>query len=1100
MAPSAAVATTTTHAAQEAAAYAEALKRSLAETLEGLGDDADADASDDADDPYAAPGGGGGGGAAARGGASSAATSCFYAPLPPVDELLAAVEAVLGSGGGPQQQQQPDEEVAAAHACVRAALRGPAAAAAAPASSASRHAAVANPATRRQPRDYAPELGARRRAAELASVQDYVGESDALVELHGRIKACDALLEGAEASLAGFERSIGACAGELRALQAQSAAMAGRLRGRRAAEERLGRFVELLAVPEELVRGIVGAPGGAAGAAAAAALSGGDPVAAAAAAAGVDEDLLEHLLALDAKLRFAAADEVAAASVARRDVDEVLARLRARAVCRVRDWLAGRIAALRRPRTNVSIVQQSVLLKFRFLPRFLARHAPDVLRDLRSEYARTLGKVYCVRLRAYLGAMERLQVAAASLTDVLGVLPPEALAAAAAGAAAGGAAQDGGAAGAAAAANAAGAALASATGALTGGVMSLFGKGGGGGGGGGAGNGGGANNSPGGPLDLPERAFVLGSRANALLESDRAAVVPHAAEAAGRRWPYEVVFRSVHKLLCDTATAEYLFCADFWDDDDGSVFRECLRPAAQLVEDDLRAQVAAQGDCLGLLLMARLNAAHRRLMARRRVAVLEGYLDRVDLLLWPRFRLVCDLQAASLRQPGIERALYAQARGQAGRAAAARAGGGGGAGAGGGGGATVGGSRWGRAVGGGGGSGGGGVSSISSSSSAGSSALLPSPAAHVHPVARRYAALSAGLLALVAGGLAESDGAFSPPAASSEQHGRLWAALFDALLRTSNLHPTRRQGIVFLVANYAHVLRSLREADAGPPLLTAQAPTAAPGGGPGGRGGGGGGGGASSLAASPAMQPPSSSAAAAGMIGALGEMGAASMRDVEGQLASCTSLYVDDVLGAHFGALVEFSKRAGQAQRRAQQAAQAASAEQASSATATAGGGGGLGGAAEGPPRLSTDDGAALLLPGFGPAEAAPVLRDFCARWASSIEAIHAETLRAFAGAGIGGGVVVALNSAGGAAVAAAGAPVLVAVATPPGSADAAVAREVLQATLTQLLLHYTRALDVVKRQGQGGAALARESVAVPSIMQRIRALVGGGGGGGGFA
>jgi hypothetical protein len=1070
--------TTTTHAAQEAAAYAEALKRSLAETLEGLAEDDEDDDDDDDDDDE---GGVVGIGAGAR--ASSAATQHQYAPLPPADELVAAVEVALAGA------TQDDEEVAAAHACVRAALRaGSAGGVGIGLSSGGGGARQQQPQQKqqqhRQPRDFAPELDARRRAAELASVQDYVGESDALVRLHGRIRACDSLLEDAERRLESYERSIGACAGELRALQAQSAAMAGRLRGRREAEERLGKFVEHLAVPEELVRGIVG---GGAGFAAAGANNNpnnnpntsNDPVAAAAAAAGVDEDLLEHLLALDAKLRFAAADEVAASSAARRDVDEVLSRLKARAVCRVRDWLLGKIASLRRPRTNVSIIQQSVLLKFRFLPRFLARHAPEVLRDLKNEYGSALGRIYSQRLKGYLSAMERLQVAAATLTDVLGVVPPEALAAAAAGAAAGGIAQDGGVAAAAAAANAAGAALASATGALTGGVLSLFGGGGGSGGNKAAGSAaaGGGPNSP--AIAVPERAFVLGSRANALLQSDRPAAVPHAAEAAGARWPYEEVFRSVHKLLLDTATAEYLFCLDFWDDE--SVFSRCLRPAARLVEEDLRAQVAAQGDALGLLLMARLNAAHRRLMARRRVAfLLEGYLDRVDLLLWPRFRLLCDLQVASLRQPGVEKALYAQAQAQA-QAAQAAAAGGAGAGAG----AASASARGGR------GPSGGGLPPSSSSSS-----RLPSPAAHVHVVARRYAALASGLLLLVAGGLAEADGAFSPPQAFDGQlRERLWGALFDALLRTSNLHPARRQGIVFLVANYAHVLRTLREADAGPPMLTAGAPTAAPGG-----GGGGSAGGAQQQAAAPSRL--FASAAAAGMIGALGEMGAAAMRDVEAQLASCTSLYVDDVLGAHFGALVEFSKRAGQAAQRR------AAAQQAAEGAASAGGGGGGGGggeaAAAAASSLDGGDASSAILPGFGPAEAAPVLRDFGARWASSIEAIHAETFRAFAGAGVGGGVVVALASSsaggGGGGAGSVGAPALAAVATPPGAADAAVAREVLQASLTQLLLHYSRAVDVVRRQGAEGAALARECVAVPAIMQRIRALLGGGGGGGGFA
>lgn len=46
-----------------------------------------------------------------------------------------------------------------------------------------------------------------------------------------------------------------------------------------------------------------------------------------------------------------------------------------------------------------------------------------------------------------------------------------------------------------------------------------------------------------------------------------------------------------------------------------------------------------QHDLLCVLLMIRLNAEHRTLMVARRVPCLDDYLDRVNLLLWPRFKV-----------------------------------------------------------------------------------------------------------------------------------------------------------------------------------------------------------------------------------------------------------------------------------------------------------------------------------------------------------------------------------------------------------------------------------------------------------------------------
>lgn len=40
-------------------------------------------------------------------------------------------------------------------------------------------------------------------------------------------------------------------------------------------------------------------------------------------------------------------------------------------------------------------------------------------------------------------------------------------------------------------------------------------------------------------------------------EIEESALIPHIAEASSKKYPYEVLFRSLHKLLMDTATSEY---------------------------------------------------------------------------------------------------------------------------------------------------------------------------------------------------------------------------------------------------------------------------------------------------------------------------------------------------------------------------------------------------------------------------------------------------------------------------------------------------------------------------------------------------------------
>ena len=125
----------------------------------------------------------------------------------------------------------------------------------------------------------------------------------------------------------------------------------------------------------------------------------------------------------------------------------------------------------------------------------------------------------------------------------------------------------------------------------------------------------------------------------------------------------------------DTATSEYLFCCSFFQED--AIFHELFAATLAVVESSLAAALqvrdmltpGAMQDCrpsscpgiallcfaqrahseaitrqetfdlVGLLLMIRVNYHHQLLMAKRRIPCLDDYLDRTNLLLWPRFKV-----------------------------------------------------------------------------------------------------------------------------------------------------------------------------------------------------------------------------------------------------------------------------------------------------------------------------------------------------------------------------------------------------------------------------------------------------------------------------
>ena len=71
------------------------------------------------------------------------------------------------------------------------------------------------------------------------------------------------------------------------------------------------------------------------------------------------------------------------------DMAPELEKLRAKSVQKIRDFLLQRVASLRKKMTNIQILQQSVLLKYKGLYKFLEEHAPEVAAEVREAAAAT---------------------------------------------------------------------------------------------------------------------------------------------------------------------------------------------------------------------------------------------------------------------------------------------------------------------------------------------------------------------------------------------------------------------------------------------------------------------------------------------------------------------------------------------------------------------------------------------------------------------------------------------------------------------------------------------------------------------------------------
>ncbi|KAE8682107.1 Vacuolar protein sorting-associated protein 52 A [Hibiscus syriacus] len=411
-------------------------------------------------------------------------------------------------------------------------------------------------------REYTKGVENNLRKVELDSIQDYIKESDNLVSLHDQIRDCDSILSQMETLLSGFQVEIGSISSDIKILQEKSMDMGLKLNNRKVAESKLAKFVEDIIVPPKMVDIIVDGE--------------------------VNDEYMRTLDILSKKLKFVEVDPKVKASKALKDVQPELEKLRQKAVSKVFDFIVQKLQALRKPKTNIQILQQNVLLKYKYVISFLKEHSKEVHLEVRAAYIDTMNKVLSAHFRAYIQALEKLQLDIATSSDLIGVETRS---------------------------------------------TGLFSRG-------------------REPLKNRSAVFALGERLNVLKEIDQPALIPHIAEASSLKYPYEVLFRSLHKLLMDTATSEYLFCDEFFGEE--SIFYEIFTGPFAVIDEHFNSILPNCYDAIGLMLIIRIVHHHQLIMSRRRVPCLDSYLDKVNIALWPRFKMVFDMHVSSLRNANVK--------------------------------------------------------------------------------------------------------------------------------------------------------------------------------------------------------------------------------------------------------------------------------------------------------------------------------------------------------------------------------------------------------------------------------------------------------------
>jgi len=90
-------------------------------------------------------------------------------------------------------------------------------------------------------------------------------------------------------------------------------------------------------------------------------------------------------------------------------------------VRQAREYLLYKIGELRKPKTNVQMIQKAGLLKYHHLMNFLMEAAPEVAQEIRATYMDSMSRTLHALFKAYCSALMKLDIEMANKQDLIAV-------------------------------------------------------------------------------------------------------------------------------------------------------------------------------------------------------------------------------------------------------------------------------------------------------------------------------------------------------------------------------------------------------------------------------------------------------------------------------------------------------------------------------------------------------------------------------------------------------------------------------------------------------------------------------------------------------
>lgn len=237
-------------------------------------------------------------------------------------------------------------------------------------------------------RAYSEQTEEQLKVVEEQSLQDVLKCQEEIVELFFTVKNSNSIIKNLQSHLTQFQSDLNTVGSEIKTLQDQSFSMSISLSNRRNLGGKLANYLKQISISPELIHNICKKE--------------------------VDEGFLVYVNELREKLKFFKTqgniqiEDRELLAVSMQEVLPYLKRLNIKAAFKVRQFLVKHIQSLLKPKINVQLMQESVLIRYKDLLLYLRENSQETFVELCMHYTETMSQIYLDHFKVYITSIKKL--------------------------------------------------------------------------------------------------------------------------------------------------------------------------------------------------------------------------------------------------------------------------------------------------------------------------------------------------------------------------------------------------------------------------------------------------------------------------------------------------------------------------------------------------------------------------------------------------------------------------------------------------------------------------------------------------------------------